>query len=89
MTITHAPQARWHRRLGRWLVTSALLLTLLLTGPTTAWAQKKKQKEEEPPTKSYVLPYMIVIMLVSVGLMTVCRPGKRKERPDEIKADEE
>ena len=32
---------------------------------------------------------MIVMMMVSVGLMTVCRPGKRKDRPDDKKVDDE
>lgn len=61
-----------------WLMSSEVVL-----------AAKKKAQEAAPPTKSYVGAYFIVMMLVGVGLMTVCRPGKRKERPDEKKPDEE
>jgi hypothetical protein len=60
-------------------VTALMIVCLLLAQPALA---KKKKKEEEAPTKSYVLPYMVVIMMVSVGLMTVCRPGSRKGQDD-------
>lgn len=79
---THLP---WLRRVARRAVTAALMLAMLLATPSAALAQKKKKQEEAAPQKSYVMPYMIVMMMISVGLMTVCRPGKRKERPDEIK----
>jgi acyl dehydratase len=81
-------QAPWYRRVAHGLLLGALLIGCLLLTPATASAAKKK-KEEEAPTKSYVLPYMVVMMMVSVGLMTVCRPGKRKDRPDEVKPEEE
>jgi hypothetical protein len=81
-------QAPWYHRLAQGLLMAALVGGCLMLTPATASAAKKK-KEEEVPTKSYVLPYMIVMMMVSVGLMTVCRPGKRKDRPDEKKPDEE
>lgn len=80
--------APWARRLAHRVLLGALLVSCLLLTPSTALAKKKKE-EEAAPTKSYVLPYLVVMMMVSVGLMTVCRPGKRKDRPDDKKPDEE
>jgi hypothetical protein len=81
-------RAPWYRRVAHGLLMAALVGGCLLLTPATASAAKKK-KEEEAPTKSYVGPYLVVMMMVSVGLMTVCRPGKRKDRPDDKKPDEE
>lgn len=78
----------WYRRAARRVVVGLLILGCLAFTPSLALAAKKK-KEEEAPTKSYVGAYMIVMMMVSVGLMTVCRPGKRKDRPDDKKLHEE
>jgi hypothetical protein len=77
------------RKLARSLVVAALVIAVTLATPSAALAQKKKKKEEAPPTKSYVLPYFIVLMLTAVGLMTVCRPSSRKDRVDEKKKEEE
>jgi hypothetical protein len=68
------------RRAARIVVVAFLITCVALATP--AFAAKKK-KEEAAPTKSYVMPYMIVLMLVSVGLMTVCRPGSRKNPVEE------
>ena len=77
----------WLRRALHRTVVALLVAGCLLMSPSTALAQRNK-KEPEPETKSYVLPYMIVIMMVSLGLMTICRPSKRKDKPDEIKEEE-
>lgn len=62
----------------------ALLIVAILFVPSSAMAARKKKKEEDAaPTKSYVLPYFIVMMLLGVGLMTVCRPGSRQDRVDD------
>ncbi len=74
------------RRLAKRVLVAVLVAGCLVLAPSAAMA--KKDKEVEVPKKSYVMPYMIVLMMVSVGLMTVCRPDKRKDRPDE-KRDEE
>ena len=78
----------WYRRVAHGMLLASLLVGCLLLTPATASAAKKK-KEEEAPKKSYVLPYMIVMMMVSVGLMAVCRPGKRADRPEDKKPEEE
>ena len=83
--ISHTP---WVRRAAQRVVVTLVIFGCLVLTPSLALAAKKK-KEEEAPTKSYVGAYMIVMMMVSVGLMTVCRPGKRKDRPDEKKLNEE
>ncbi len=82
----HASTTSRFRRLARQTILVLLVAVTLVAAPSGAYAQKKK-KEKEAPTKSYVMPYMIVMMMVSLGLMTVCRPGKRKDRPDEVKED--
>jgi hypothetical protein len=69
------------RRALRITVVAMLIVCLALASP--ALAAKKKKEDEAAPTKSYVVPYMIVLMLVSVGLMTVCRPGSRKNPVEE------
>jgi hypothetical protein len=71
----------------RLAVVALLVVCLLFASP--ALAAKKKKEDAAPPKKSYVIPYMVVLMLVSVGLMTVCRPGRRKDRVDEKKKGEE
>ena len=59
----------------------------LLTSPVALAAKKKAV--EAAPTKSYTMPYFIVIMLVGVGLMTVMRPSSRLDQPlDMNKKDE-
>lgn len=69
---------------------AVLLILCMLFAPPSAMAAKKKKKDEEArPTKSYVLPYFIVMMLVGVGLMTVCRPGSRKDRLEEKRKKDE
>jgi hypothetical protein len=78
-----APKLRQFLRGG---LMALLVAVTLVAGSSEAYAQKKK-KDKEAPTKSYVFAYTITMMMVSLGLMTVCRPGKRKDRPDEIKED--
>jgi hypothetical protein len=55
-----------------------------------AIAAAKKKVVEEAETKSYTVPYLIVIMLIGVGLMAICRPSRRADKPNEkVKQDEE
>ena len=55
-------------RQARWLV---LAVVLSLTAVSPAWAKGKKIEEEAAATKSYTVPYMIVMTLMGLGLMTV------------------
>lgn len=83
---TKTPITSRIRQVLRGALLALLMAGTLVAGSSDAYAQKKK-KEKEAPKKSYVLPYVITMMMVSLGLMTICRPGKRKERPDELKED--
>ena len=67
----------------RFVVAFAVLLTLCIGVADQAWAKGKKAKEEEPAAtgKSYVVPYGLVLMGVTLGLMAVCRPGRRADEP--------
>jgi hypothetical protein len=79
--------ARVARGAYRAALLAVLILGMLCTGPVAMAA--KKEKEEAAPTKSYVLPYFIVMVLLGAGLMTVCRPGTRKDKVDEKKPKQE
>ena len=54
----------------------------LLTSPLV-WAAAKKKAEAPVETKSYTMPYLIVIMVISMGLMTICRPSKRLDKAED------
>jgi len=84
--VTKAPSTSRIRQVLRGVLMALLVAGTLVAGSSDAYAQKKK-KDKEAPKKSYVFAYTITMMMVSLGLMTVCRPGKRKERPDELKDD--
>lgn len=77
------------RRVGRQAAFLALTCSMWLMTTDLAWAKRAKKELEEAETKSYVVPYMIVIALVAVGLMTVCRPSRRLDKADEKQAKEE
>lgn len=57
----------------------ALAGYLWLLDSPLAWAAKKKPQVAPEAGKSYVFPYIIVMAVVAVGLMTVLRPSKRLE----------
>jgi len=58
---------------------------LLLLHNGALWGQVKKMGATEPPPKSYVFCYAIVGLGAALGLISICRPGKRRRevrRPD-------
>ena len=59
------------------VVVTTLCVWSVLAG--SAWAAKKKV--EAPPEKSYVQPYFLVVLLMGLGIMILCRPGKRADEP--------
>ncbi|HEV3137168.1 MAG TPA: hypothetical protein VGZ26_04675 [Pirellulales bacterium] len=60
----------------------------LLGSPALAAAKRKVVEEAE--TKSYTMPYLIVVMMIGLGLMAVCRPSRRTDKPDDqFKKEEE
>ena len=67
-----------------------MIASLCLFDTSVAWAAKKKVEVEAAPTKSYVVPYMIVLVMLGGGLMAVCRPSSRLDKMDDKhKKDEE
>ncbi len=77
------------RRLGNiWRHASIVsLITICWLGMCgVAFAQQK----QEPPGGSYVMPYILVLLVIALGLMSVLRPSRRRDRAkaesyDEIK----
>ena len=80
MTRLESILARARGFAGRAAVLGLAVCFWLLTSPV-AWAAKKKAVVVVE--KSYVMPYMIVIAVIAVGLMTVCRPSRRLDKPDD------
>ncbi len=75
---------------ARQIACVALIASLCLFDTSVSWAAKKKAEAEAAPTKSYVVPYMIVLVLLGGGLMAVCRPSGRHDKMDDMnKKDEE
>jgi hypothetical protein len=62
-----------------------------LMSPLVLAAKKKAAVQEVDQGKSYTLPYIYVIALLSLGLMAVLRPGARTEKGDAMhkKSDDE
>jgi hypothetical protein len=90
MRLTNQNAASQHpvRRFARTLLPACrtlvvLLVMLLVAAP--ALAAPKKKVVEEVPTKSYTTPYLIVIVLISVGVMAICRPSSRADKLDDKK----
>ncbi len=69
------------RTLATWLrpLVFAMLLaaTQVLFLPSLVQAQGAKEEEEE--TKSWVIPYSLVVSAVGLGLLAICRPGQRQD----------
>jgi len=57
----------------------ALAGYLWLLDSPLVWAAKKKPEVAVEAGKSYTFPYIIVMAVIAVGLMTVLRPSKRLE----------
>ncbi len=85
MTTSRSRFRMTSRRGLRVLVCLLAGCTLCLVTSEVAWAKSKKKVEEVVETKSYVFPYILVISLVAVGVMTVCRPGGRLDKADDSK----
>ena len=45
----------------------------------TSFVQAQGDKEKEEESKSWVLPYSLVVSAVGLGLLAICRPGQRQE----------
>jgi hypothetical protein len=67
----------------------ALAGYLWLLDSPLAWAAKKKPQVVPEAGKSYTFPYIIVMAVVAVGLMTVLRPSKRLDKALNMHTKEE
>jgi hypothetical protein len=66
-------------------------LTLWLGMASMAWAAPKQQPEKEAePTKSYVMPYIMVIAGMAVGITCLMWSSKRTDKVEaRARTDEE
>lgn len=67
----------------------ALAGYLWLLDSPLAWAAKKKAAAPVEAGKSYTFPYIIVMAVMAVGLMTVLRPSKRLDKALNMHTKEE
>jgi hypothetical protein len=67
----------------RGVVAFALLLTLWVSGTGDAWAKGRRPEPEAkgPTGKNYMWPYGIVMLAVTLGMIAVCKQGRRAEEP--------
>lgn len=76
----------------RWVVV-VLCATAPLVSPSTAEAKKRTGVNdailEEDHSKSYTLPYGLVILGVVLGVLIIARPGTRLDAPRQKVGDEE
>lgn len=65
-----------HRHLSpfRFRIASLLAVGFNLLVSCSAWAQVRVA---EPPKPRYVMSYVLMFLMVGLGLMLICRPGKR------------
>ena len=59
---------------------------LLLTSANTLFAQEAEQAAGDGE-KSYILAYVLVLLIVSLGIVLVCRPTQRADRPKMVQED--
>jgi hypothetical protein len=62
---------------------SCVVLTLTIWAhAAAAFAQGRGQPPAPPAAeKSYVLPYVLVVLCIALGLLVVCRSGSRASEP--------
>jgi len=68
-----------------------LVLLLLCFWSAMGLPAMAKHREEAPAKveKGYAKEYGLVILAVALGVLTVCRPGKRADKPKDKIRDEE
>ena len=82
---------RTFRRTRRLLAVLFVAISLAPALPSTALAQRPGRNDkilEVDTSKSYVLPYALVVLGVALGLMIVARPSTRADSPKR-RVDEE
>lgn len=76
MTTQH--KQPWSRAWRMMCLAGVIGLSLAI--PAEAWAQGKKNasKQEEEKSKSLTMPYVVTILLIGIGVATVCVGGPRQ-----------
>lgn len=72
------------RGIGRLTTIFVLAMAIQAGSPSGALAQRKGVNDkimEEDTSKSYVLPYAIVVLGVALGVIIVARPSTRFDQP--------
>jgi hypothetical protein len=59
---------------------------VLLAGTGSLLAQDEDESTESDG-KSYVLAYVLVFLIMTLGIVLVCRPTKRLDRPKMVEQD--
>ena len=81
------------RRIIPWLAAVCVMFAMLCITPTPALAQRKGVNDkllEVDTSKSYALPYALVVLGVALGLLIVARPSTRADEPKRrLEEDEE
>jgi hypothetical protein len=89
MIIMFAKTRRW----CRWVLVLFVACTLSAMSGDAAYAKPRKGLNdkilEQDTSKSYVLPYAVVILGVALGVMIVARPSTRAETVKRVIDDEE
>jgi ABC-type spermidine/putrescine transport system permease subunit II len=68
-------------RLQSHLICAIVTLTVWAHA-AAVFAQRRGQPPAETPAeKSYILPYVIVVLCIALGLLVVCRSGGRSNEP--------
>jgi choline-glycine betaine transporter len=65
---------RRHLFRSRFSIASLLAVGFNLMVTCSAWAQVRVV---DPPKPRYVMSYVLMFLMVGLGLMLICRPGKR------------
>ena len=75
------------------VATAFVMLAIVSISPNAALAQRKGVNDkllEVDTSKSYALPYVLVVLGVALGVMIVARPGTRADEPKRrVEEDEE
>lgn len=80
------------RKRFRYLAVPLVALLLTMACASLAFAQRKGVNDkimEEDTSKSYALPYALVVLGVALGVMIVARPSVRQDEPKRRVSDED
>lgn len=86
MNMVHTLQ-----KITAWLLAVVLAIVLVSSSPEAAFAQRPGVNDklmEEDTSKSYALPYALVVLGVALGIIIVARPSVRADQARR-KVDEE